>query len=165
MNLRRELALKCNAPISTDDDVKYHEASDKKVVRSAARAILKDQKKNQIPADRLAELKKCVKEFFKVEELNPDLLQEAADLGPNMLSDSYVPHGRKVVDFFVVNGGLISLEKLWRQNFLDKMVPKFLPPLWSVDHQKERLDIRASENRIDPVDYSIANGGPGNPSH
>jgi hypothetical protein len=37
MTLRRHLAEKCNAPIGSDDDVKYHEISDMKVVRSAAR--------------------------------------------------------------------------------------------------------------------------------
>jgi len=164
MNLRRELAIKCDAPIGTDDDVKYHEVGDKKVIRSAARAILKDQGKNLIPAERLNELKKTVKDYFNVEELDPGLLQEAADLEANVLNDNYAPHGRKVVDYFVLNGGLILLEKVWRQHFLDKMAPKFLPPLWSVDHQKQRLDIRAMENRIDPADYSIANGGPGIPA-
>ena len=58
----------------------------------------------------------------------------------------------------------LDLIIVWRQHFLDKMAPKFLPPLWSVDHQKQRLDIRAMENRIDPADYSIANGGPGIPA-
>lgn len=54
--------------------------------------------------------------------------------------------------------GLISLEKRWRQHFLDTMSPKFLPPLWSVEHQKQRLEARRAENRIDPDDYVIARG-------
>jgi hypothetical protein len=33
MALRRHLAVMCDAPIGTDDDVKYHEMNDKKVVR------------------------------------------------------------------------------------------------------------------------------------
>jgi hypothetical protein len=52
----------------------------------------------------------------------------------------------------------MSLERRWRKNFLDTMKPRFLPPLWSVDHQKERLDIRAAENRIDAEDYAKAMG-------
>jgi exonuclease 3'-5' domain-containing protein 2 len=119
---------------------------------------LKDQGKDRIPPKRLVELQENIKEFYKVDEVSQELLQEAASLDPNVLNDSYAPHGKKVVDFFVENEGLISLEKLWRQNFLDKMKPKFLPPLWSVDHQKQRLDIRAQEKRITPSDYTLANG-------
>jgi hypothetical protein len=59
-----------------------------------------------------------------------------------VLNESYAPHGQKVVEYFVENEGIIPLEKLWRENFLEKMKPKFLPPLWSVDHQKQRLDTR-----------------------
>ena len=31
--------------------------------------------------------------------------------------------------------GLCALERRWRKHFLDTMRPKFLPPLWSVEHQ------------------------------
>ena len=37
MSLRRELAVKCNAPIGSDDDIKYHEINGRKTLRSAAR--------------------------------------------------------------------------------------------------------------------------------
>ena len=54
--------------------------------------------------------------------------------------------------------GIIALEVMWRQHFLETMNPKFLHPNWSVDHQKQRLEIKAAENRIDPDDYALAVG-------
>ena len=39
------------------------------------------------------------------------------------------------------------------------MQPKFLPPLWSVNHQEERLGVKAAENRIDMEQYKLATGG------
>ena len=76
----------------------------------------------------------------------------------SIYNDSYCPHGKRVVEHFMRNGGILSLEKRWRVHFLKTMKPAHLPPLWSVDHQQERLDIRQAENRIDKKDYEVANG-------
>jgi predicted nucleic acid-binding protein len=46
------------------------------------RAILKDQRKGQIPEQRLNDLYKYLKEYFEVEELSQELLKKAADLDP-----------------------------------------------------------------------------------
>ena len=46
------------------------------------RAILKDQSKNKIPKDRLAELEQCLKDFYKVEQLDQTILDDAANLDP-----------------------------------------------------------------------------------
>lgn len=57
---------------------------------------------------------------------------------PNM---SYEPHGSKVVEYFSTNpdtGGLVGLERMWREHFLQVMKPEFLPPLWSVTHNANR---------------------------
>lgn len=35
-------------------------------------------------------------------------------------------------------GGLVALERLWREHFLHEMRPQFLPELWSVEHNVER---------------------------
>jgi hypothetical protein len=89
--------------------------------------------------------------FFKVAWPGIFLLSFIIFFLCSVLNETYVPHGKKVVDYYVDHEGIIPLERLWRQNFLDKMQPKFLPPLWSVDHQKLRLDIRWSfsyRNRI-----------------
>ena len=117
LTLRRQLALKCNAPIGSDDDVKFVEAYDKKSVRSAARAILNNKGKNKIPEARLDELKECLKNFFDVDEISPDLVTEAANLDPNVMNNDYCPHGKRVVDFFIENEGLIPLERLWDQYY------------------------------------------------
>lgn len=74
------------------------------------------------------------------------------------MNDDYCPHGKKVVEHFMTGPGIISLEKRWRVHFLKTMSPKYLPKLWSVDHQQERLEIRNAENRIDKEDYALATG-------
>lgn len=72
-------------------------------------------------------------------------------------TDDYVSHGEKVVKEFQENhGGLIELEKIWRQHFLTTMKPKFLPSLWSVSHNEDRLKIRASEGRVEKEDLVVA---------
>ncbi|KAK2718323.1 hypothetical protein QYM36_005583, partial [Artemia franciscana] len=38
------------------------------------------------------------------------------------------------------------------------MKPEFLPPYWSLDHNKERLDNRMAQNRVDREDYVKAVG-------
>ena len=54
--------------------------------------------------------------------------------------------------------GILALEVMWRKHFLQRMKPQFLPPHWCVDHQKQRLDIKANEDRINPEDYEKAVG-------
>lgn len=53
-------------------------------------------------------------------------------------------------------GGLVNLEQKWREHFLTCMQPKFLPELWSVSHNQERLKSRQAQNRIQPQDAKIA---------
>ena len=67
-------------------------------------------------------------------------------------------HAESVVNFFRENNGILKLEKMWRQHFLDVMKPKFLPANWSIDHQENRLTIRQEENRVDPEDLDLAHG-------
>lgn len=51
-----------------------------------------------------------------------------------------MPHGKKVVNYFMVkDGGLLEFERMWRRQFVENMQPKFLPPLWSVEHNPERM--------------------------
>ena len=52
--------------------------------------------------------------------------------------------------------GLVALEQLWRRHFLDSMSPKFMPELWDVNHNANRLEIRASEGRVDAEDLEVA---------
>jgi hypothetical protein len=48
MSLRRQLADKCDAPIGTDDDLKYHEINGIKMVRSAARYTFSTRPKFEV---------------------------------------------------------------------------------------------------------------------
>ena len=52
-------------------------------------------------------------------------------------NENYSPHGKVVVQHYIERSGegLCALERRWRKHFLDTMRPKFLPPLWSVEHQ------------------------------
>ena len=58
--------------------------------------------------------------------------------------------------FHKQKGGFIKLERLWREHFLTVMKPKYLPELWSVCHNEERLSIRQDQNRIEPSDAKVA---------
>lgn len=65
---------------------------------------------------------------------------------------------RQVVQFFQKQeSGLVELERMWREHFLFTMKPKYLPNLWSIRHNQERLIIRQAQNRID-MDDAIAAG-------
>jgi len=162
VSMRRELGSECNAPIGTDNDVKVCEDRERKRVRSAGRALRSHRRvksKANIPQDRLEELEKVLLEYYDVEEVDDELVEAAAECSWLSENEGYVPHSRAVVQYFLENGGLIQLEVRWRQHFLKTMLPKFLPPLWSVNHQKERLDVKAAENRIDMEQYKLATGG------
>ena len=52
-------------------------------------------------------------------------------------NENYSPHGKVVVQHYIERSGegICALERRWRKHFLDTMRPKFLPPLWSVEHQ------------------------------
>lgn len=58
--------------------------------------------------------------------------------------------------FEKLEGGLVELERVWREHFLTVMKPRFLPKLWSVCHNQERLAIRQTQNRIEPQDARVA---------
>ena len=70
-----------------------------------------------------------------------ELLESAVNIESFIVNDNYTPHGEKVVEYFTsqhgIDKGIVMLEKLWRNHFLDSMRPQFLPPLWSVDHRQD----------------------------
>lgn len=54
-------------------------------------------------------------------------------------NENYSAHGMKVVEFYKANQqGLVNLERKWREHFLTTMKPKYMPDLWSVEHNVER---------------------------
>ena len=125
--------------------------------RSAAKALLRNN--GQIPEKWVRELKSILSEYYGVQEVDESICKRGMNLESNILNDGYIPHAKKVVEFFISNGdGILLLEKIWRQHFLDTMQPKYLPPFWSVSHQQQRLETRVVEKRIDPEDYKVAVG-------
>ena len=137
--------------------MKVYFDSDLKAVRSAAKALLNN--KGNIPSTRVTELKHVLSSYYGIIDVDEEVCKRGMNLESNILNENYVPHGKKVVEYFISSGdGILYLEKIWRQHFLDTMKPKYLPPFWSVSHQEQRLDIRLAEKRIDLEDYKIAIG-------
>jgi len=159
--LRQQLADECGAPITSTSSTKVWENSDMKRVRSAGRAIQANRKRQSIPPERLQELIAVLRTHFGMDEVTEEMVDEAASIDCLEVNGEYVPHSRAVVQHHMTTEGLslIQLESRWRQHFIDTMKPKFLPDLWSVDHQADRLDVKAAEQRIDMVQYKLAREG------
>ncbi|XP_022072820.1 exonuclease 3'-5' domain-containing protein 2 isoform X1 [Acanthochromis polyacanthus] len=135
--LKQQLAEEFSAPQGCEEGVRLLEDSDRRRVRSAARALLTAGE--GLPEQRRDELQGLIKSFLDVneeEELTEEALQQAAALETRILNEAYIPHGLKVVQAHAELGlrGLMDLERRWRQHFLTSMQPQHLPPLWSVDH-------------------------------
>jgi len=159
--LRQQLADECGAPITSTSCTKVWENSDMKRVRSAGRAIQANRKRQSIPLERLEELTAVLRTHFGMDDVTEEMVDEAASIDCLEVNGEYVPHSRAVVQHHMTTEGLslIQLESRWRQHFIDTMKPRFLPDLWSVDHQAERLDVKAAEQRIDMVQYKLAREG------
>lgn len=137
-HLKQQLAEEFGAPIGSEEGVRLLEDPLRRQVRSGARALLNA---DSLPDPRKAELLQGIKDFFNVEAVTPEMLQEAAGLETRICNESYMPHGLKVVQCCAKGGlrSLMQLERRWRQHFLDSMQPKHLPEQWSVDHNHTKL--------------------------
>ncbi|XP_018521754.1 exonuclease 3'-5' domain-containing protein 2 isoform X1 [Lates calcarifer] len=140
--LKQQLAEEFAAPQGCEEGVRLLEDSDRRRVRSAARALL--TAKDGLPEQRREELQDLIKGFLNMnekEELTNEALTQAAGLETRIFNEAYVPHGLKVVRAHAEQGlrGLMDLERRWRQHFLTTMRPHHLPPLWSVDHNHSKF--------------------------
>ncbi|KAM4663839.1 LOW QUALITY PROTEIN: exonuclease 3'-5' domain-containing protein 2 [Discoglossus pictus] len=137
-NLKQQLAEEFNAPIGCEEGLRLLEDPLRRQVRSGARALLNVSK---LPDERKEELLKEIRAFYRTDIITDQTLQEAASLETRVFSETYMPHGLKVVQKFARGGlkSLMELEKRWRQHFLDTMKPKHLPKQWSVDHNHSKL--------------------------
>ncbi|KAJ7988778.1 hypothetical protein DPEC_G00312740 [Dallia pectoralis] len=139
--LKQQLADEYLAPQGCEEGVRLLEDSDRRRVRSAARALLTAGE--GLPGPRREELQDVIRSFYNDPdlELTPDILQSAAGLETRIFNESYVPHGLKVVQAHAEQGlkGLMGLERCWRQHFLSTMTPRYLPPLWSVSHNHDKF--------------------------
>ncbi|XP_029317158.1 exonuclease 3'-5' domain-containing protein 2 isoform X1 [Cottoperca gobio] len=133
--LKQHLAEEFSAPQGCEEGVRLLEDSDRRRVRSAARALLTAGE--GLPEQRREELQALIRSFLDTsEELTDEALQQAASLETRIFNEAYIPHGLKVVRAGAEQGlrGLMDLERRWRQHFLASMQPRHLPPLWSVEH-------------------------------
>ncbi|XP_031842751.1 exonuclease 3'-5' domain-containing 2 isoform X2 [Nomia melanderi] len=162
LQLKRKLADMCDAPLAdplTHSRNKY--VNNWRKLRSAIKAL---KEGTTLPDVRRKELEHYILECTGHEQVTPlllDLLNQ--ELKNDLVSISNCnqtkcdPHGLKVVQYFEKReGGLVELERMWREHFLLSMEPKYLPNLWSVCHNQERLTIRQLQNRIEPDDAKIA---------
>lgn len=152
-HLREELSEECDAPVGVKDDVKVHSSSLFRKVKSAARALLSNAE--TLPTERREELEELVKNYFEVSELTPEKLKEASEMRVTTDNKSYLPHGLKVVKWFSYKGGLIELEKKWREYFLTTMQPSYLPEQWSINHNHERLAKLAADDEKNNMIYVL----------
>lgn len=155
--VRNRLAVSCVAPFKHRDGmVKYHEDQQLKSVKSAGKALI--QQVDRIPPEKVAQMQKTILDYYAGEEhITDELLKKAAGLDCKVENEDYCQHGKKVVDMYCDKfGGLIELERIWREHFLNTMQPKFLPELWNVNHNADRLEVRASEGRVDNADLVVA---------
>ena len=141
LGLRRKLGEMCNAPVSDKEDSKMLIDMEAKKVKAAARALV-NNKDGKIPENRVKELQNVILSYYSTHTVcDSELLESAVNIESFIVNDNYTPHGEKVVDCFTsqhgIEKGIVMLEKLWRNHFLDSMRPQFLPPLWSVDHRQD----------------------------
>ena len=155
--MRLKLGTICGAPFD-ENCPKSREDFVLKGVRSAGRALLKDLERNKIPENRKKDLFKTLQEHFNKEVINIEDIEMASNTDPYIQNEDYISHAESVVNYYTENEGILKLEKLWRQHFLDSMKPKFLPENWSIDHQEDRLNVRKDENRIEEKDFQVAQG-------
>ena len=105
-------------------------------VKSAAKAL--SRAGNKIPEARRQDLTLIVQEHFSASALTLEkMISQAATMETTKENANFVSHGSEVVKRVSAEGKLEEFEKMWRKHFVDTMQPKFLPPLWSVDHCNE----------------------------
>lgn len=136
--MRQHLASKYNAHLGTKDQRMHLDNPQLTKVRSAAKALHLNRSK--LPESRAEELLAILKAYCKDEELTDEVIERLSALDIKMKNQTYgEPHGQRVVNAFVHENRLPEFIRMWRQHFLDNMQPKHLPPMWSVEHNLDKL--------------------------
>ena len=152
LKVRQKLEESCEAPIdsTTPDDAQA--AKKLRHHQRLGRALLY---LNQLPDKRKKELKDELSELYPGQEISEEFLQSLVDqeCSPSGIKRS---HGELVCEKFKNDDGLVALEKVWREHFLKSMEPKFMPELWNLDHNVNRLTQRAIEGRIEQEDLNAS---------
>lgn len=154
LKIRQTLQTECEAPLSglvPKDDVE--ESKKLHFSQRAARALLNVK---HLPEHRKVVLTKQLAQSYPEEEINEEFLKYLVEQEAPLNSNKYPSHGEIVVEKFKANEGIVDLERMWRQHFLKAMEPKFLPPLWDINHNETRLVSRAGEGRVVQEDLEAA---------
>jgi hypothetical protein len=101
-SLRTKLALECNAPIGTENDVKLRDNFDLKRVKSAGRALY--NAKDKLPEQRKNELLQILKDHYKVEHATDEVILMASESDFHEENANYTPHSRAVVQHHLKEG-------------------------------------------------------------
>lgn len=80
LELRRQLARECDAPIGSREDVKFKEDRTLKTVHSAAKALVRNRDLQKIPEQRVEELRNVLKDYYQVTEVSDDVLESGLRL-------------------------------------------------------------------------------------
>lgn len=154
VKMRQMLKEKCNAPLDVKLSPEDEIAMRKLVSNQRTARALFTQKK--IPNKRRDELKDALKQSYPDQEISEEFLENLMTIELPK-PDSHAPsHGELVVKSYRETEGLVKLETLWREHFLNIMQPKFMPILWDVNHNGNRLEIRANEGRVKADDLKHA---------
>ncbi|XP_063890893.1 exonuclease 3'-5' domain-containing protein 2 [Helicoverpa armigera] len=148
--MRGRLADLCDAPLATgvrNGSSKFLEDAVSKKIKSAARALR--HQCDKLPEARRKELEDILLQHYpEQDEITEELLEEASNITVLYENSEYESHGAKVVDYFLNHEGLLRLEEMWREHFLSSMKPRYMPELWSVKHNEERLRVKWNEGRL-----------------
>lgn len=143
-DMRLHLANLCNAPIGTMTDIRCFNDADLRKVKSFGKALLHSH--GSIPDKRQNEMRCYLADYYGLKSYQVDdaLLKKASEMETKTPNKDFKPHGAKVIEWMNLkyDAELIEFEKMWRQNFLDKMRPKYLPNMWSVDHNHKNVRSR-----------------------
>jgi hypothetical protein len=92
---------------------------------------------NQLPADRLQELKTELAQFLgkqnPSQELTEQELESICQVEATQLNPDYKTHEQMVVEQLQTAEQVEAFVKKWRHHFVDMMQPKHLPRFWQVD--------------------------------
>lgn len=169
--LREKLAILCKAPLVRhlkyvvdvllfaliNISIKLYNF---RKLKSYAQALLKSH--NALPVTREM-MTEYIQSFYPDQELTKTFLQELTKIDTKSKSGENTGHAEKVTEYFKNTadaGGLLELEKMWREHFLATMQPQFLPEHWSTSHNAIRLELAMDRGRIDREDLILAGVNP-----
>lgn len=155
LKMRQMLQATCDAPLIGEILPEDVEAANK-LRREQRQANALYQSKQLIPEWRKAELKENLQKAYPDDEINDSFLENLLSKEVALSRNLAASHGEMVVKKFRETEGLVHLEKLWRNHFLNSMNPKHMPTHWDVNHNGSRLEIRASEGRVNEEELKIA---------